>query len=255
MLIRTVLVLLLLICIIFANAFANPIPNKVVKSEYKPAYGVSYSFEQAGWYGLDPKEDYKKLLDEIKPDWVRLSFFWDLMTDENGNLKIDDLKFAIEEAEKRNVKVVIALGAKTPYYPETHLPAELQAKIKFGQRLTPSHSVADELLAVDRKLVEELSNYPNISYWQVENEPLLGDPRGISVSVDLVGKEVEVVRSADFRKRPVILNHSAGWYFDRDWLGLISILKPGDVYSTNAYFKTEGPHLVAFQIAGSDIKL
>ena len=255
MLIRSVLFLLIALLIIFANAFANPIPDKKQKNTYKPAYGVSYSFEQAGWYGLDPKNDFIKLLDEVKPDWVRIPFFWNLMTNEDGNLKIDDLKFAIEEAQKRNVKVVVALGAKTPYYPETHLPSKLKNQIKFGQRLTPDNPVADELLDIDRRLVEELSKYTNISHWQVENEPLLGDERGISVSVDLVKREVETIRKADLLRRPIIVNHPAGWYFDRQWLDLLSILEVGDVYSTNAYFKTKGTHLIAAKAAGTEVKI
>lgn len=252
---RSLLFPLLAILVVIVNAFLDPIPSRKSTNDFKPLYGVSYSFEQADWYGLDPREDYKKLLDEVKPDWVRLPFFWDQMVDEGGSLKIDDLKFAIEEAEKRDVKVVIALGAKTPYYPETHFPAEIKDQVKFGQRLTPDHPIVDELLNIDKKVVDELSEYPNISHWQVENEPLLGDPRGISVSVDLVKKEVEVVRNADPKKRPVILNHPAGWYFDRSWLDLLSILEVGDVYSTNAYFKTKGTHLFAAKVSGVELRI
>lgn len=249
------MLIVLVVFVIGANAFAYPIPNKKTKSEYKPTYGVSYSFEQAGWYGLDARADFVKLLVEVNPDWVRLPFFWDQMVDSNGDLRIDDLKFAIEEANMRNIKVVIALGAKTPYYPETHFPAEISRQIKFGERLTPDHPVAAKLLDVDRKLVEELSKYSNISHWQVENEPLLGDPRGVSVSVDLVKKEVDVVRVADSARRPIIVNHPAGWYFDRKWQDLLSILEPGDVYSTNAYFKTKGSHLIATKILGIEVKI
>lgn len=246
---------LLILAAVILRGFLHPFPPRQVKQDFKPLYGVSYSFEQAEWYGLDPRGDFVELLEEFKPDWVRLPFFWDQMTDENGSFKIDDLKFGIEEAGKRNIKVVIALGAKTPYYPETHLPAEVKAQIKFGQRLTPDHPVADELLTIDQKLVEELSNYQNISHWQVENEPLLGDPRGISVSVDMVKSEIEVVKTADPQRRPVIVNHPAGWYFDNKWLDLLSTLEPGDVYSTNAYFKTKGSHILATKVAGLEVKI
>lgn len=253
MLLRAGLLFFLLLLIVVSNSFANPIPLKKISADYRPMYGVSYSFEQAGWYGLNPREDYIKLLDEIKPNWVRLPFFWDQMTDADGNLKLDDLKFAIEAAGKRNAQVLIALGAKTPFYPETHFPAYIKERIKFGERLTPDHPIADELITVDKKLVEALSGYSNISHWQVENEPLLGDPRGVSVSVDLVKREVEAVRSSDPAKRPIIVNHPAGWYFDNNWLELINILKPGDVYSTNAYFKTKGSHLIATRVGGLEV--
>lgn len=255
MLLRAVLLFSLILLIVISNAFVNPIPKKDISEDYELLYGISYSFEQAGWYGLDPKEDYKKLLDEVKPDWIRLPFFWDQMIDMDGNLKIDDLKFAVEEAGKRNVKVVIALGAKTPYYPETHLPVEIKEQVNFGERLTGNHPIADKLIEIDKMVVLELSKYPNVSHWQVENEPLLGDERGISVSVDLVKKEIEAVKSSDPAKRPVIVNHPAGWYFDKKWQDLLSILEAGDVYSTNAYFKTKGSHILAGKVAGAEISV
>lgn len=255
MFVRATLLFFLILIIFSARAFVSPIPMKKLDVNFKPQYGVSYSFEQAEWYGLDPMESYVEMLDEIKPNWVRLPFFWDQMVDENGELKIESLKFAAEEAGKRDIKVVIALGAKTPYYPETHLPEEIKRQVAFGQKITPEHPIADDLLAIDEKLVRELSSYTNISHWQVENEPFLGDERGVSVSPKLVSREIEIVKGADPLRRPVIVNHPAGWYFDNKWRELLAALSLGDVYSTNAYFKTQGTNLIAVKIAGLEVKI
>src|SRR4030043_1763746 len=170
--IRALLTFILILVIFISNAFANPIPQRKIDPDFKPMYGIAYSFEQAGWYGLDPRGEYVRMLDEFKFDWVRLPFFWDQMVNEKGELRIENLKFALEEADKRQVKVIIALGAKTPYSPEYHWPDDVASKEKFGETVTADHPAAKDILSIDQKVVEELAVFDNIIYWQVENEPL-----------------------------------------------------------------------------------
>lgn len=267
MLLRIALVLLLVTIAYVANAFANPIPQRKFDLNFRPQYGVTYSFEQAGWYGLDPKQAYLQLLDEFDFKWVRLPFFWDQMTqlrqgydgqvnyDYVFNSRFDDLEFAIEEADKRGVKVIVVLGAKTPYYPEFHLPANVRSKIRFGDRLTADHPIAKDLLDVDRAVVKKLSVYDNIIYWQVENEPLIGNVNRLKIEPSLIAAEVDVVRNVDFKKRPIILNHAATGFYDKSWKDLLLILKPDDVFAVNAFFKTKGTDLFSAKLAGREIHI
>lgn len=252
---RAILLLFLIVLSIILTAFINPIPEKNIIEGYKPKYGTSYSFEQAAWYGLDPRKSYVELLDTFKFDWVRLPFFWDQMVDSNGNLKIGDLMFAIEEAKKRNVKVVIALGLKTPYYPEYHLPESIASQMQFADKVGLNHPVADDLLALDRKLVTTLSKYDNISYWQVENEPYLANVNGWKIERDLIAAEIDIVREADIKKRPIILNHVGPTIFDNQYKQLLPLLMPQDVFSVNAYFKTQGVNLFAFKLFGKKVSV
>src|SRR3989344_1783347 len=135
MLIRVFLLIFFVAFVFIVMAFLNPIPTRPTKTVDRPMYGVSYSFEQAGWFGVDPRKDYIQMLEEFKFDWVRLPFFWNQMVDKDGsfNKNFDDLKFAIREVQKRNVKVIVAIGAKTPYFPEFHWPKEIEGKVKFGE--------------------------------------------------------------------------------------------------------------------------
>ena len=256
MYIRFFLIILLLFAAFVANAFANPFPDRhFASSPEKPSYGMSYSFEQAGWYGLDPRTAYVDLLDRYNFSWVRLPFFWNQMTDESGNLKIDDLEFAISEAEKRNVKVVVALGLKTPYYPEFHLPPKIGEKIKFGDVITASHPVAPDVLEINKKLVSALSKYPNISHWQVENEPFLANIDQVTIDKSLLEQEIKVVREADPSSRPVMLSNAARSFYDKKYRDLLSLLSPGDVVAVNAYFVTQGVDLLAVSPFGREIHL
>ena len=266
MLKRALVIIYLLLFIIIFNAFLNPFPKKNVPEGFGPRYGISYSFEQAEWYGLDSRKAYINLLDQVKVDWVRLPFFWDhpsttLRTSSSttsgqsstnlGN--IDDLKFGIEEAKKRNVKVIIALGAKTPYYPEYHLPKDVAGQIKFGETISLKNPVTARILEIDKKVVETLSAYDNIEAWQVENEPFLANINNWKIGKDLLAAEAEAVRATDPLSRPIILNSVAPTLFDSSYKSLLKILKPGDILGVNAYFKTQGVYLFSFSIFDKEV--
>ena len=246
----TVLLFFLLLLGIIVSAFLNPFPKTNPAADFKLKYGVSYSFEQATWYGLDARSAYVDLLENVRFDWVRIPFFWDQMTGANGELKIDDLKFGIEEAKKRNVKVVVALGMKTPYYPEFHLPEKERSELKFGQTIDLQDKVGQEVVEVDKKLVSQLSSFDNIVAWQVENEPFLPNVNGWRIGASLLQAEVDAVRGSDPKGRAVILNHVGPSVFDRSYKPLLSILEPGDVFGVNAYFKTQGTYLFTYEIFG-----
>lgn len=254
---RVISLVFLLLALFILNAFLNPIPEKKTLEGFKPRYGVTYSFEQAGWYGFNPRESYVRLLDELEVDWVRLPFFWDMMVDEGGNFNknFDDLKFAISEAEKRNIKAVVAIGTKTPYYPEYHLPESIKARLGVGDKIDINHPIAQDVLTIDRRVVEKLSESDAISHWQIENEPFTPNGSGWIVDVSLIVEEINTVRAADPKKRPIILSHVGPAVFDLRWKKLLFMLKDGDVLGVNAYFKTQAPHLVSLNTFGKQLTL
>lgn len=255
MLKRALLLLFLVLTGFIVNAFLNPIPTRKVPEGFKPQYGVSYSFEQALWYGLDPHKSYIDLIENVHFSWIRLPFFWNQMVDKNGNFNknFDDLKFAIEEAQRRNIKVIIALGTKTPYFPEYHWPDEVARKVQFGKKIDANQPAAQDILTISRKVVEELAKYDNIIYWQVENEPLIGNVNKWKIDPRLIAQEVAIVRQTDPKKRPIILNHAAVGFYDSSWHQLLPILKPGDVFAVNAFFKTKGTDLITANLFGREI--
>ena len=258
MLIRVFLLIFFVAFVFIVMAFLNPIPTRPTKTVDRPMYGVSYSFEQAGWFGVDPRKDYIQMLEEFKFDWVRLPFFWNQMVDpttDEFNKNFEDLKFAIGEAQKRNVKVIVAIGAKTPYFPEYHWPKDIEDQVKFGEVIGADHEVTDDILAIDKKVVLELSPFDNIAFWQVENEPFVGNVNKWKIASSLVVKEAEVVRKTDPKNRPIILNHAATGFYDNSWQALLPILKEGDVFAVNAFFKTKGTDLISAKLLGKEIHL
>ena len=237
------------------NAFINPFPAKSVPEGFRPKYGTSFNFEESKWFGQDPREQYIKMLDTYKLDWVRLPFFWDKALKADGSLDLEDIKFAITEAEKRNVKRIVAVGVKTPYHPEFHIPEKYQSKVKFGDTITTSHPIADEVLKTTQKVVAELSVYDNIGWWQVENEPFLANINNVEIDRDFLAKEVILVRETDPLHRPIILTNHGPSSFDSEWKKYFEILEPGDIFGVNAFFKIQGPHLFSFSFGGKNFQV
>ncbi len=252
---KVVIFFLFIICLYIFNAFLNPFPKRVVPAGFRPNYGTSFSFEQAAWYGQDSRASFERLISEHKFDWIRVPFFWDQMTDSGGNLKIDDLKFAAETARVHNTKLIIALGTKTPYFPEYHFPKSVEEKLSYGQTINLNSPVAADILAIDKKVVIELSGYKSIYAWQVENEALLANVNGWKISPDLLAAEVKAVRENDPLRRPIILNSAGSSVFGSNVKSLIGLLKPGDILGVNAFFKTQGTYLVSKAVLGKEIRV
>lgn len=253
---KKIAVFLLFIFILYvANAFLNPYPFRKVPEGFSPTFGTSFSFEQAAWFGQDPHKSFEKLISEHKFEWVRVPFFWDQMTDSGGNLKIEDLKFAAETAKIHNTKLIIALGAKTPYFPEYHFPKNIGQKLNFGQTINLNSPVAADILEIDKKVVLALSAYKSVYAWQVENEPLLANVGGLKIGTDLLAAEIRTVRENDPLKRPVILNSAGSSVFGNDVKPLISLLSPGDILGVNAYFKTQGTYLLSKNVFGKRVNV
>src|SRR3989344_4049329 len=185
MIIRAFLLIFFVTFVFVITAFLNPIPVRQIRTDYRPLYGVSYSFEQAGWYGHNPREDYVEMLEEFEFDWVRLPFFWNQMVD--------------------------------------------PATGEFNQ------------------------NFENIIYWQVENEPLIGNVYKWKIDPFFVAKEVDAVRQSDPKRRPIILNNAATGFYDTSWKKLLPILKEGDVFAVNAFFKTKGTDFITAKFLGREI--
>ncbi len=256
---RIIFALSVILILYISNAFLFPFPSRNLAEGFMPNYGFSYSFERAGWFGLDSKKAYVDLLESAHFKWVRLPFFWDTMVKRRGDTwvftgEFENLKFAIEEAKRHNVSVVVVLGAKTPYYPEFHMPQEEASKLKFGDIIDDKSPIVPDLLKVDEMVVSALSGYDNIIFWQVENEPLLANVNNWKIDKSLVLLEMQRVRKTDPYGRPIILNHVGPASVDRRWSKLTALLQTDDAFGVNAYFKTQGTYLFSLDFFGRTLR-
>lgn len=208
-----VFLLLLAIAFVLANW-----PVKEKNEEMK--FGVSFSHTFARDLGLEWKEVYKEMLDDLGVKKVRLVAYWNEIEKEEGRYDFEYLDWLVEEAEERDAEVVLAFGLKSPRWPECYIP-------KFYERNKKERQKA--LLEYEKELIGRYKKYDHIKMWQVENEPFFpfGDCNEKFIDGDLVDREIEQVKQLD--GRPVLVTDSGElgiWY---------RAAKRGDVFGTTLY--------------------
>lgn len=171
------------ICFVFV-VFSN-----YGKNEISFIYGTTYDPWYAMSLGLDWRKTYLEILDDLNIKYIRLSAFWDQVEPQRDRYFFDDFEWMLNEANRRDVKVIMAVGRKLPRWPECHDPAWL-SELKDSV-------LKEEQLKMIEKAVLTLKVHPSIEAWQVENEAFF--PFGICPLADpaFVKKEIELVRSLD----------------------------------------------------------
>mgnify|MGYP000103162309 CR=1 FL=1 len=191
-------------------------------------YGITFSKKKVQEMNLDWKKAYVAILDDMKIKKIRLSAYWDEVEFNRDVYNWDDLDWQIEEANKRNVQIVLAVGGRLPRWPECHYPDWAKSLGKSSRE--------QEILDYIEKVVSKYKDNKGIAYWQVENEPFLshfGDcPK---LDKKFLDKEIELVRKLD--PRPIIITDSGELSL---W---IPAAKRADIFGTTMYRDTYSKHL------------
>lgn len=154
--------LLLILIVLVVTIFIFVINNK---KKTDVIYGVSFNTEYAQYLGLDPNETFIKILDDLRFKYIRISAQWDLVEKTKGEYDFSDLDWMMSEAAKRQIKIILVIGQKTPRWPECHLPS-------WSTDLTPD-AYRPYLLNYISAVVTRYKEHPALEIWQVENEPFL----------------------------------------------------------------------------------
>ena len=201
--------LFIILSVVFYLNFPTVNPN--VK------YGVNFSHLYAEEMGLDWRDAYIKILDELKPKNMRLVAYWDRIEKENDEFDYSYLKWQVEEAQKREVGVILAVGKKVPRWPECFEPV-------WWQSLDSDTAREVELLDFIKTSVNEFKGYPAIKIWQIENEPFFPFGFCSPFKEETLKKEVDLVRSIDSRAILIQDSGEGGIWFRNfiygDYLGI-----------------------------------
>ncbi len=193
---------------------AGPKPKKF-------EYGVTFSYPYAQSLGLDWQKTYLEILTDLKVKRIRLSAYWNQIEESKGRYNFENLDFQIKEAEKNNVKVVLAVGRRLPRWPECHDPNWLKSLSLENQQ--------NSQLSYIEAVVSRYSLSPAIEIWQVENEPFLSSfgecPK---LDVKFFDTEIALVKKLD-PARPILISDSGELSF---W---IYSGNRGNVFGTTLY--------------------
>ncbi len=184
-------------------------------------YGVTFSQPYATALGLDWKKVYLEMLDDLKVKRLRLSAYWNSVEREKGKYNFEDLDFQIDEASKRGVSIILAVGRRLPRWPECHDPDWIKD--------LSADDLKNSQLSYMETVIRRYSDKPSIIAWQVENEPFLAT-FGICPMLDkgLLDSEIALVKHID-PSRQILITDSGELSF---WIHSGS---RGDIFGTTFY--------------------
>lgn len=193
-------ILLVISCAIAASVlYLRKRPDSALKSSDDIEWGVVFSKKMAIDMGLDWKESYFAVLDDLKARAMRIPVYWQDIEPKENEYFFDDYDWMINEAEKRNIKLTLVIGRKVPRWPECHVPEWAESLEEKKQQ--------EKVLEFLPKIVERYKKYPNLFAWQVENEPFLSFGICPELDADFLDKEIDLVRSLD-SARPIVITDS-----------------------------------------------
>lgn len=130
----------------------------------KITWGANFSVKQASRLGLDAKEAYAALLRDLGARELKIAVHWDLLEPQRDMFSFEDLDWMMGLAAENGARVLLAVGVKTPRWPECHIPSWAAGLSKEEQQ--------EEILEMLQSVVERYRGHGALRSWQVENEPL-----------------------------------------------------------------------------------
>lgn len=188
-------------------------------SDNHPKTGLTFSPRYAEELGLNPEQVFDEMITELKPKIVRLPIYWDEVEKEKGFYDFSQIENYMTRLKNNKIEVVPVLGFKQPRWPECFQP--LWSKTEQEAEFTKS------ILSLVEKEVNQLKKYPNIRYWQLENEPFLDFGICPRPNYQRVQEEYKLIKSLD--DRPILMTDSGEL---STWIPVLDLT---DVFGTTLY--------------------
>lgn len=213
---KLLVIVFLIIAVLLLLSFRNP-PDKIT-------YGTSFSTHHSNELKLNWKEVYDAVLNDLEVKHLRLSAHWHLVEPKNNQFSFQDLDYQMNQAREAGADVILAVGRRLPGWPECH-------EAEWFKDL-PEDKKHDEIFGFIETVVNRYKNYPNILYWQVENEPFLTTFArhhcGDFLDENLLKEEIALVKKLD-PDTPILVTDSGElglWY---------KAYRNGDAFGTSLY--------------------
>ena len=124
-------------------------------------WGASFSKSQAEYLGVDWRDNYIALLDEMQIRELRLMSYWNQLEPHNNNYDFIDLDWQMDQAAERGVNVSLAIGYRQPRWPECHTPGWVSPN---------DDDFEPELLEYIETVSTRYRGHSALDSWQLENE-------------------------------------------------------------------------------------
>ena len=237
-------IFLLLVVVALATLLLVPQkPEVIEEGPYEIEFGVSFSPLYAESLGLDPQKTYQAILDELHPKSVRLPVYWSEVERENDQFNFREVDWYLQEAGKRGVKAVLAVGYRNFRYPECYPPdwAKNLGDKEFEEELFEYLASSVEHFSSGDLPAGKAGLSRTIEAWQVENEPLdlpIFRRWCRHFSSSLIARELSFVKEHDSHHRPIVLTFGGEVLLRSFWKEAI---QKADVFGVSFYPRTVLP--------------
>jgi hypothetical protein len=192
----------------------------VASSKNDAQIGVTFSMRYSQDIGLDWKQAYLAMLDDLKIRHIRIPIYWDSVEKDPGQYDFSDVDWQLDQAVQRDAHIILVVGQKVPRWPECYIPKWIDEN---------GMSKDERLLSFAKVVVDRYKDgHPEIADWQVENEPFLNFGICPLINPDILDAEIAVVRKTD-PSRPVVVTDSGELSL---WL---KAAKRADIFGTTMY--------------------
>jgi endo-1,4-beta-mannosidase len=219
--IKMILIALSVVFVLFLVVFCFLFVGSAKAKEI--TWGVDFSQMQAQNLKLDWKELYLAMINDLGVKNIKIHTQWDWVEGSPNKYYFNDIDWQLLQAKQNGVKIIYVVGIKSGRWPECHIPG-------WANNLSEQQE-KDTALDYIKQVVQRYKNEQEITYWQVENEPLFkfGDcPSWYYNNKDFLKQEVALVKSLDPSRKVIVSDSGEGSL----WFGAAKI---GDIVGTTMY--------------------
>jgi hypothetical protein len=203
----------------------------VKASNTDTALGVTFSSRYASDIGLDWRQAYISMLDDMKVRNIRIPVYWDLVEASEGQYDFTDLDWQLQQAQQRGAHVILVVGRKVPRWPECFIPQWTGNDTNVQQQ---------KLLEFENVVINRYKDgHPEIADWQVENEPFLDF--GVCPTINnasLLDAELAQVRKLDPSRKIIVTDSGelSSWIPAASRADIFGTTMYRDIYSSRQIF-------------------
>lgn len=198
-------------------------------------YGMSFNTPYARELGLNWREAYDAILDDLQVRDLRLAAHWPMVEPTPNVYNFEELDYQIKRAEEVGASVILAVGRRLPRWPECHVP-------DWAQLLSTEERQAAQTRYLET-VIRRYQNSTAVTMWQVENEPFLevfASEQCGELDTNYLDREIALVRELD-PTRQILVTDSGNL---GTWVGAY---RRGDVFGTSVYVHFWNPEFGQFR--------